>query len=190
MVIAAIEGKLKLKGGDFVVVEVAGVSFRLRVPTSTLSALGAIGERVQLHTHLLVREESLALYGFAVSEERELFETLISVSGVGPKMALALLSALSPERLTHAIASGDPGLLSLVPGVGKKTAARLVLELKGKVEAGKVGIPAKHSEVVAALTGLGYSVAEASSAAALLPASEEIPLEEKVRLALQHLAKG
>jgi len=189
MVIAGIEGILKSRGDDWVIIDVGGVRFRLQAPTSTLSILGSVGEKVQLHTHLQVREDSLALYGFASAEELKLFELLISVSGIGPKVALALLSALSPERFELAIASSNDALLSSISGVGKKTAARIVLELKGKFEQASKESPYPHEDVRAALLSLGYSAAEATSAIAALPDSPDLTLEDKIRVALQHFAK-
>ena len=187
--IAGIEGILKSRSEDWVIDELGGVSFRLQSPTSTIDILGMPGDRVKLHTHLHVREDNLALYGFATTEELRLFELLINVSGVGPKTALALLSALSAERFGVAIARGDVDMLSSVPGIGKKTAARLVLELKGKFEQVGVAGRSRHEDVKAALVSLGYSVAEANSAIASLPDTPDTSLEEKIKLALQHFAR-
>ena len=189
MVIAGIEGIMKSRGDDWVIIDVSGISFRVHAPTSTLIVLGAPGDRVHLHTHLQVREDNLALYGFATTEEMRMFELLIGVSGVGPKVALTLLSALNPERFALAIASGNEQLLSSVSGVGKKTAARLVLELKGKFEQEGAAIPYPHEDVRAALISLGYSAAEAISAIATLPSSPELTLEDKIKLALQSFAQ-
>jgi len=188
--ICGIEGILKACGDDWVVISVGGVSLYLKAPASTLSILGNIGDRVELHTYLQVKEDNMALYGFASAEELGLFELLISVSGIGPKAALSLLSEMRPERLRQAIAAGNVDLLSSVTGVGKKTAARLVLELKAKLE--RIGVVASflHEDVVAALTGLGYSVAEATRAAAVLPDSSDLSVEDKIKLALQHLGAG
>ena len=160
------------------------------MPSSTLDSLGAIGEEVHLFTHLQLREDNVALYGFASTEELELFRMLIGVSGVGPKAALAMLSAMNPSQLAIAIATGNVALLSQVPGVGNKMASRLALELKGKLEGFRVGAPMAEgdAEVIAALTSLGYSSAEAASAAATLPDSPEFTVEDRVRLALQYLA--
>jgi Holliday junction DNA helicase RuvA len=187
--IAGIEGILKSRGEDWIIVEVGGMSFRLQSPTSTIVTLGIPGDRMKLHTHLHVREDSLTLYGFASPEELRLFELLIGVSGIGPKTALALLSALSPERFEVAIARGDVEALSSVPGIGKKTAARLVLELKGKFEQVGVAGRSRHEDVKAALVSLGYSAAEANSAIATLPDAPDTSLEEKIKLALQHFAR-
>lgn len=185
--IAGIEGILKSRGSASVIVDVCGISFRVHTPASTLSVLGAPGSKVYLHTHLYVREDNLALYGFASSEEVRMFELLIGVSGVGPKVALSVLSTMEPERFAMAVASGDERLLSSVPGVGKKTAARLVLELRSKFEQAETTVPYLHEEVRAALMSLGYSAAEAMSAVAALPRSPDLTLEEKVKLALRHL---
>ena len=189
MVIAGIEGIMKSRGDDWVIIDVGGISFRLQAPTSTMSVLGTLGDRVYLHTYLQVREDNLALYGFATTEEMRMFELLIGISGIGPKVALTLLSALNPERFALAVASGNEELLSSISGVGKKTAARLVLELKGKFEQEGAGIPYPHEDVRAALISLGYSAAEAMSAIATLPSSTELTLEDKIKLALQSFAQ-
>lgn len=187
--IAGLEGKLQSRSTDGAIIKVGGVSLQVYMPASTLSTLGAIGEAVHLHTHLHLREDNVALYGFATAEELELFRSLIGVSGVGPKVALAILSALNPGQLALAIASGNVDLLSSVPGVGPKMAGRLALELKGKLEGIMVSAPAEgDAEVVAALTGLGYSASEAASALASLPDSAELSVEEKIKLALQYFA--
>ena len=191
--IASLHGTLEWRGSDGAVIRVGGVGFRVYMSTSTLSALGDIGDEVDLYTHLHFREDNVALYGFASAEELGLFQDLITTSGVGPKLALAILSAMNAEQLTLAIATGDIDLLAQIPGVGKKTASRLVLELKGKLERGWVGAPAlplaqDRADVVAALTGLGYSAAEATRAAASLPDSPDLSLEEKIKLALQWFA--
>ena len=187
--IAALRGKLQAIGGDWAVVDVNGIGFKVYMPTSTLSTLGRQGEEVELHTHLYLREDNATLYGFTTAEELGLFQTLISVSRLGPKLALAMLSAMSAQQLAAAIASGSADLLAEVPGVGKKTASRLVLELKEKIGAGWLAGPPpefapENAEVISALTALGYSVREASRAVAALPADPGLPLEEKIRLAL------
>jgi len=140
-----------------------------------------------------MREDNVALYGFASGEESALFQNLISVSGIGPKAALGLLSTLNPEQLASAIVSGNVDLLSQAPGLGKKMAGRIVLELKGKLESEWEGavvpvLAQEDADVVAALTSLGYSLKEATQAVSSLPDSPEVDLEERVRLALQQLA--
>jgi Holliday junction DNA helicase RuvA len=187
--IAGIDGTLQSRSADGAIIKVGGVSLEVHMPSSTLTSLGAIGEEVHLYTHLHIKEDNVALYGFASTEELELFRTLISVSGVGPKAALAMLSAMNPSQLAIAIATGNVELLSQVPGVGKKMASRLALELKGKLESLWAGAPAEgDAEVIAALTSLGYTTSEATSAVATLPDSPELTIEERVRLALQYFA--
>lgn len=189
--IASLHGKLESISGDSAVVNVNGIGFLVYMPTSTLSTLGSTGQEVHLQTHLVLREDSVTLYGFGTEEELELFQTLTGVSGLGPRLALAMLSSMSVEQLSTAIATGNSGLLTAIPGIGKKMAERLVLELKDKISAGLISAPAaelarENEEVVAALTSLGYSLAEASRAVATLPSSE-LSLEEKIKLALQYL---
>ncbi len=189
--IAGINGKLESLSSDWAIINVGGISFQVYTSTSTLSTLGAIGREVRLHTHLHLREDNATLYGFASAEERELFQTLIGVSGLGPKLAIAMLSAMNVERLTMAIATGSTDLLTAIPGIGKKMAQRVVLELKEKIGAGWVTTPAaelvqENAEVVSALTSLGYSAAEATRAVATIPPSSDLSLEEKLKLALGH----
>lgn len=191
--IVALEGILESRGVDSAVVKVGPISLQVYVPSSILSQLGAVGDKVSLHTHVYLREDNVALYGFASPEELSLFQNLISVSGIGPKAALALLSTLSPEQLASAIVSGNVDLLSQAPGIGKKIAGRIVLELKGKLEKGWVGVivptlAQEDADVVAALTSLGYSLKEATQAISALPAPGDMDLEERVRLALKQLA--
>jgi len=188
--IASLQGKLELLGMDRAIINVGGVGFQVYLPTSTLSNLGAVGQEVKLHIHFHLREDNATLYGFATAEELGLFQTLIGVTGLGPRLALAMLSAMNAEQLTLAIATSNADLLTQIPGVGKKLASRIVLELKEKLGAGLVGVPAQvaqeNTEVLAALTALGYSAAEASRAIASLPPEEALSLEEKVKLALQY----
>jgi len=187
--IAGLQGKLQTIGNSWAIINVGGISFQVYMPTSTLSTLGAIGEKVELHTHLHLREDNATLYGFATPEELLLFQTLTTVSGVGPKLALAMLSAMSAEKLTMAIATGSAELLSEVPGIGKKMASRLVLELKGKLAAGMpvpTGLAEENSDVLDALVSLGYSVREATRAIATLPQDQKLSLEERIKLALQY----
>src|SRR5918911_3696683 len=127
--IASIRGTLLSIGVDHVIVETGGIGLLVYAPRNVLGALGEIGSEVRLYTHLHIREDLLALYGFATSDQRHLFETLLGVSGVGPKVALSMLSSAAPDELRVAISSGDTAKLARVPGIGKKTAERLVLEL-------------------------------------------------------------
>jgi Holliday junction DNA helicase RuvA len=191
--IAGLSGTVEQRGPDWVIIKVGGISFKVYAPTSTLSVLGPPGEEANLYTYLQAREDSLTLYGFASQEELQLFEALIGVAGVGPKVALAMLSAMKPELLALAIINSNIEFLTQVPGVGHKMASRLVLELKGKLEKGWKGIvvtqmPEADTEVVAALTSLGYSLAEANRAVAAMPNSSDLSLEDKVKLALQQFA--
>ncbi len=189
--ISSLSGKLESLASDYAIINVGGIGFQVRMPTSTLSTLGTIGKEVRLHTHLHLREDNVTLYGFGSAGELSLFQILISVSGVGPKLALNMLSAMSIDQLTMAIASGSIDLLTTVPGIGKKIASRLILELKEKIGAGWVITPAtqvaqENADVLAALTSLGYSAAEATRAVASLPSDSKLSLEEKIKLALQY----
>jgi Holliday junction DNA helicase RuvA len=193
--IVALEGKLETRGIDSVVVKVGPLNLLVSVPGSTIGRIGTVGDKVHLHTHLYVREDIIALYGFASADELALFQNFISVSGIGPKAALSFLSTLNVEQLASAIVSGNVDLLTQVPGIGSKTAGRVVLELKGKLEKGWAGamtpaLTPDDADVVAALTTLGYSLREATQAVAALPNTQELDLEEKVRLALRQLAAG
>lgn len=192
--IVALEGILESRGNNLAVVKVGPLSLSVAVPNSTLVQLGNVGDKVYLHTHLYLREDNIAIYGFSSAEELGLFQSLITVSGIGPRIALGVLSVLNPEQLISAIEGGNIDLLSQVPGIGKKTAGRIVLELKGKLEKqwGSIIAPSLQQEdadVVAALTGLGYSLREATQAASALSDSKGLDLEEKVKLALQRLAR-
>jgi Holliday junction DNA helicase RuvA len=189
--IASLHGKLESLDSDGAIINVGGIGFQVYMPTSTLSTLGKIGEEVKLHTHLHLREDNAALYGFASTDELGLFQNLISVSGLGPKLALAMLSAMNIEKLTMAIATSSADLLTEIPGIGKKMASRLILELKEKIGAGWITTPAvqlaeENAEVVAALTSLGYSVSEATRAVASLPPDSKLSLEDRVKQALAY----
>ena len=189
--IAGIKGVIEAIGSGWVVIDVGGVSFQVFVPTSTLSQLGVVGQAARLKTHLHVREDNLTLFGFNSIRELTLFETLITVKGIGPKLGLAMLSAMNAEQLTVAIASGDAAMLTTVPGIGKKTADRIVLELKEKVGSNWISQDLAsvqgNSELLAVLTSLGYSVAEASKAVASLPlSSAALDLEARVKLLLRY----
>ena len=191
--IVALDGILETRGVDSVVVKVGPLNLLVSVPGSTIGRIGTVGDKVHLYTHLYVREDIIALYGFASADELALFQNFISVSGIGPKAALSFLSTLNVEQLASAIVSGNVDLLTQVPGIGSKTAGRVVLELKGKLEKGWAGaitpaLTPDDADVVAALTTLGYSLREATQAVAALPNTQELDLEEKVRLALRQLS--
>jgi Holliday junction DNA helicase RuvA len=191
-VIASLNGKLEATGTDWAIVDVNGVGFRVFMPTSTLSTFGRPGSTIHLYTHLHVREDNLALYGFSTFEELGIFQTLTGVSGIGPKLALAMLSAMTADHLVSVIASGNTDMLTTVPGIGKKIAARLVLELKDKIGAMATVVPLQmiegSNDVIAALVSLGYSTAEANRAVAGLPDSA-LSLEDKIRLALAYFVQ-
>ena len=192
--IAGIKGTIEAIGNNWVIIDVQGVSYQVFLPTSTLSTLGVVGQEAKLHTHLHVREDNLTLYGFSSARELTLFQTLITVSGIGPKLGMALLSAMDVEQITMAIASGDAAMLTAVPGIGKKTAERIILELKDKITTSwmltqDLESVWGNSEVVAALTSLGYSVSEATRAVATLPSSSHLSLEEKIKLTLKHFGE-
>ncbi len=185
--IAAVEGRINAVGKDAVVVTVGGVGLRVLCPQPTLAA-ARIGEPIALHTHLVVRENELALIGFATAEELTLFEQFIGVSGVGPKLGLSLLSAMAPDALRLAIGQDQPDLLARVPGIGKKTAQKIVLELKDKIGAvevseGLAALTEADAAVIDALTALGYSIVEAQRAVQSLP-RDVTDVEERLRRAL------
>ena len=187
--IGRLSGKLVAKQPPQVLVDCAGVAYEIDVPMSTFYALPATGDPVTLHTHLVVREDAHVLYGFATLEERTAFRQLIRISGVGARTALAVLSGLSVGDLATSVAMQDATRLTKVPGIGKKTAERLLLELKGKI-AETLAKPAAggSSDVLNALLGLGYSEKEALLAVKGLPAG--IAVAEGIRAALKALAKS
>ena len=191
--IAGLEGSIAAIAGDHAVINVNGVYYRVFMPGATIGTLGKTGDKVRVHTHLYVREDQLALYGSPDERQIRLFETLITVSGIGPKVALSVLSSMPPDALENAIASGNVDLLTRVPGIGRKTATRLVLELKGKLEmavvAGALGSPTIASEVVEALSGLGYSPAEIQAALSAAPKDSEQSTEELIMFALKRLGR-
>ncbi|MFC1870257.1 Holliday junction branch migration protein RuvA [Chloroflexota bacterium] len=188
--IASLNGAPESLGSNWAVINVGGIGFQVYMPTSTLSTLRT-GQAVKLYTHLHLREDNVTLYGFGSADELGLFQTLLGVTGLGPRLALAMLSAMDAEKLMMAIATGSADLLTMVPGIGKKVASRIILELKEKIGAGWITTTAElaqeNAEVIAALTSLGYSTAEASRAVATLPPSSDLILEEKIKLALQCL---
>jgi Holliday junction DNA helicase RuvA len=166
-VIALISGKVAVRRGDHVVVDCGGVGYRLAVSAETLKHVPAVGRDVLLHTHLIVRDDALALYGFSSEEERELFLMLLGVQAVGPKVALAVLSGAPPRELLRVVAAGDAARLQAAPGVGKRTAERIIVELREKVGATlpEDSITVSRSDDPAtlareALLGLGYSANE------------------------------
>lgn len=190
--IATLSGRVSAVGKTYLVVDVGGVGFKVHVPTGLLKH-DQPGQTIELYTFLQVRENNLSLYGFINKDELALFELLLSVERVGPRVALSMLSVLSPEALRTAIAQGNTDVLARVPGIGPKTARKITFDLKDKVEAatGVAAVPALTDadvEVIEALTSLGYSVVEAQAALQSLP-TQEVSLEEKIRLALAYFAR-
>jgi holliday junction DNA helicase RuvA len=173
------------------VIDVGGVGFRVSCSQAALDTLDT-GRAADLHTHLIVREDDLSLYGFASEDEVALFLTLLTVSGVGPRTALSMLSRLQPETLRAAIISDRADVISQVPGIGKKTAEKIIFALKDKLGglnvAPSVPMSAVDTEVISALTTLGYSITEAHAALASLPRGEKLDLEEKIRRSLNYFA--
>jgi Holliday junction DNA helicase RuvA len=188
--IATIQGRVAAVNTDHVVVAVNGLGYKVFVP----DALGFDeGDNIFLHTLLIVREDALALYGFRTIGEQEVFETLLKVNGVGPRLALAILSVISIDNLRSAILSERTEILTRVPGIGKKTAQKIILELKDKLAVGLDTIPLVemndyNTEVMDALVALGYSIVEAQTAIQSLPKNAPNDIEERIRLALQYFA--
>jgi len=185
--IGRLSGKLAAKHPPQVLVDCNGVGYELDVPMSTFYNLPALGDAVTLHTHLVVREDAQTLYGFGTLEERGAFRQLLKISGIGARTALAVLSGMSVAELAQAVALQEAGRLTKVPGIGKKTAERLLLELKGKL-ADVRPAAAGASDVLDALLGLGYSEKEAAAALKGLPPG--VPVAEGIRAALKALAKS
>jgi Holliday junction DNA helicase RuvA len=194
-----IQGELQLKSSNYLVVQAGGIGYRLFAPSLTIAKLPAVREEVTIFTYLHVREDELSLYGFLSSEEREAFTTLLQVSGIGPKLALSILSHFPVSELRRAILLGDTQSLLTIPGVGKKTAGRMILELKDKLEKqapwaeenseiGR-GHTDLRSEAITALLALGYSLTEAQKAVPLLQEGQDYSVEDLIRLALKNTAK-
>ncbi len=188
--IGRLHGKLLEKNPPQILIDVSGVGYEVDVPMSTFCNLPEVGGELTLHTHFVVREDAELLYGFATLAERAVFRALIKISGVGPKIALALLSGITVDQLKDAVDRGETGLLTKVPGIGKKTAERLVLELKGKLAgtgAATAAVPTSgaRADVAAALIALGYSEREAAAATKKLP--ENCTVNDGLRLALKSL---
>jgi holliday junction DNA helicase RuvA len=192
--IALVRGEVALRRADHVVVDCGGVGYRLAVSAETLRQVPAVGRQVALHSHLVVRDDALALYGFATEEERELFLALLGVQAVGPKVALAVLSSAPPRALVAALAAGDADRLQAVPGIGKRTAERIVVELREKVSGlgGLEGLPAPNvgasgpaePRAIAreGLLGLGFNPGEVDE---LLASADGDSAEELIAYALK-----
>ena len=190
--IARLQGRVEARGKGALIVSVNGIGLRVLVP-APCAAGAQLGEPVALFTYLHVRENELSLYGCASEEDLSLFELLLSVSGVGPKLAMSMLSAMSADALCQAIGQEQPELLSRVPGVGKRTAEKIVFDLKDKVAAeavrtGFASLTDADTEVIDALTSLGYSVVEAQRAVQSIP-REVTTVEDRLRMALAYFIR-
>ena len=187
--ITSLSGTLSTVGLDWVEVSVGGVGLRVNVPSSLIDQVGQVGDAVKLFTSLQVKEDSLTLYGFPSSDGRQAFEALLGVNGVGPRLALAILSRMAPETLAMAVATEDPAEFKGVSGVGTRIAQRIVMELKGKLEIEMTAAPSARpdAELTEALTALGYTMSEVMEAAASLPRDKPLEFEEKLRLVLDYL---
>ncbi len=190
--IASLEGVVAVIGDNYVIVTVGGVGLRVYVLENVIHGLGGVGDHIRLYTHLHVRENDLTLYGCSTQDELEIFRLLLGVSGIGPKIALAILSTLSPQSLRAAVAQEQADVLARAPGLGLKTARRVIFQLKDKMAPEGVGAaPAltdQDAEVIAALTALGYSIVEAQTALQSLPRDAALSLEERIRAALAYFS--
>ena len=189
--IASISGTVQRIEESSLVILVGGVGVRVSVPKTVLEDVGGVGRTIALHTHLIVREQELSLYGFETIEDLSLFEVLLGVNGVGPKVGLAILSTLSPELLKSSIMREETAVLQRVPGIGKKTAERIMFQLRDKLDLTQVStavplVSDVDADVIDILTGLGFSIVEAQSALQNLP-REAKAVDERVQLALQYL---
>lgn len=189
--IASLSGTILKIEAASLVIGVGGVGVRVFVPRNVLENVGGIGRSLRLHTHLMVRETELALYGFESEDDLQLFEILLSVNGVGPKVALSILGTLSPELLKSAVLREETAVLQRVPGIGKKTAERMMFQLRDKLDLTAATTAVSFvsdidADVIDLLTGLGYSIVEAQAALQKLP-RDVGELDERLRLALQYL---
>jgi Holliday junction DNA helicase RuvA len=192
--ISGVRGRIVSKVPGAVLVDLHGLILKVLTSQTTIGDVGDPGEQVDLLTHLYVREDQLTLFGFATQDELDLFELLLTVSGVGPRVALSVLSTARPEEIHGAIEAEDVNLLSRVPGIGKKTASRIIFDLRGKLPergtAGLTPIGAQDQEALDALQSLGYSMAEARAALSGVERFEGQTSEERVYAALQTLARS
>lgn len=197
---AYIKGSLEQKSNNYVVIDVGGIGYKIFMATKAIEALGEIGEVVKVHTHYYVREDNISLYGFNTNEELRMFELLLQVSGIGAKSAIAMLSEISPSSFALAVISDDISQLVKIPGIGKKTAARIVLELKDKLkteeaitktEEVKISITNEEetSEAIAALQVLGYTKGEIEKALENVD-TKNLQLEEIIKQGLKNLARN
>lgn len=193
--IAAVKGQLIGRMADSLLVDIGALVLQVHTSGTTIADAGEPGTEIHLHTYLYVREDQLALYGFGTTEELALFHLLLGVSGIGPRVAANILGATRPEPLLNAISAEDIAFLGRLPGIGKKTAARIILDLRGKLTdigtgAGGVLASSGDNEVVEALQALGYTAAEAHVAVARLPRGGTASTEERIVAALQAVSEG
>jgi Holliday junction DNA helicase RuvA len=192
--IATVHGTINQIADDHLVIGVGGVGIRVFVPRTVLEDVGGTGRNINLHTHLIVRETDLTLYGFETPDDLSLFQLLLEVNGVGPKVALAILSTLSPELFKSAIVREEAAVLQRVPGIGKKTAERIMFQLRDKVDAVTAAgamplVSDVDADVIELLTNLGFSIVEAQSALQKVP-REVKSVDERLQRALQYLDEG
>lgn len=187
--IGRLRGTLASIHGDSLILDVAGVGYEVAVTSRTFVELPGLGSEVVLHTHLHVREDQMALFGFTAADDRNLFRLLLGTSGIGPKVGLSILATMTSDDLRRVVATDDVGALTSVPGIGKRTAQRLLLELRPKLEVpdGDLQLSGPLSEVRSALEGLGYQPEEIGVALRDLPL--DLPVAEMVRQSLQTLGK-
>lgn len=192
--IAGLIGRVHRLTNDSVLLNVNGVIYQVVTSGRTIADIGAAEDEVELHTHFVVREDAQTLFGFLTSNDLVWFQTLIGVNGIGPRLACAVLTRFTPDALLDAIAKEEIALLSTVPGIGKRTASRILLDLRGKLPENLSGAPvpviAEHTEVIAALQALGYSSSEAQAAVAQVPADAGVPVEQQVLAALRRMGSG
>lgn len=191
--ISSLEGSVQSVGDDQLVVEVGGIGLQLAVPLARLDVVPRVGGKIFLHTYLNVREDALELYGFGDADQRRLFQLLLKVNGVGPRLAMATLAHMAPDAVRRAVATDQPELMTKVPGIGRKTAEKIVFDLKDEFERLDVEPEAAtemDTELLDVLTGLGYSVVEAQAAVQSLPDDTPDDMEERVRLALRYFAQA
>jgi Holliday junction DNA helicase RuvA len=191
-VIAGLRGEIVAKTDDAILVDVNGVIYQVRTSTSTLAETGSAGDPVELRTALIVREDALTLFGFATSEELRFFEVMTGVSGIGPRLACAILSTFKPDALFTAVQQGDVDLLSTVPGIGKKTASRVIVELSGKLPETQFvrGDVLQDRDVLDALRAMGYTTSEAQQALVRANITPGMTTEERLVAAFQELGEG
>jgi len=190
--IEIIKGEVVLKGDTFLIIQLGGVGLKVWTPTPVVSSFEK-GDNVHLYTDLVLRENDVNLYGFQDTVTRNLFRTLLKVNGVGPKAALSILSSLSVNNIYQAVNMNDHSPFLLAPGIGTRTAQKIVLYLQDKLDAGSIGLPIADistidTELMEALVGLGYSVVEAQTCIQSLPKETPNELEEKLRLALRYFS--